>query len=359
MLFVEMTEYAQTIGKIFGFFKRRRMFHYIQLGISSRCFLSCVMCPRTCFVDRWNSVDMTMKTYERISKFFPHVENVYLSGWGEPLLNSHLLRMIRIAKTAGCSVGLTTNGALLSDVMSRKMIVLETDVVGVSLAGARAKAHESMRRGSSFERVTRNVRSLASLRGALRSGKPQILLLFMMTKKNLNELPLSVEFAAEVGADGVVATNLDYVADPVHEELRAFSCKKADEELVDFILKAQERARDSGILFAAFPLEMRLVPMCGEDPLNSLYISEDGYVSPCVYLAPPTKDIPRIFCGTKSTISRIGFGNINKQSLFDIWNNHKYVSFRKEYKKRLKIASCESPDHLPQVCVTCYKAYGI
>jgi len=149
------------------------------------------------------------------------------------------------------------------------------------------------------------------------------------------------------------------VADPVHDELRAFSCDKADEELVDLILKAQERAENRSILFRAFPLEMNPGSMCSGDPLNSLYISEDGYVSPCVYLTLPIKEIPRIFCGKKSIIPRISFGNINEQNLFNIWNSPEYVLFRKEHKQRLKIASYESVDHLPEVCMMCYKAYGI
>jgi len=304
-------------------------------------------------------MDMTVETYKNASRFFPHTENVYLSGWGEPLLNPFFSDMIQIAKTAGCSVGFTTNGALLDDAMRKKIIDLQTDLVSVSLAGVKAETHECIRVGSSFKQLTRNICSMSDLKKALGSDKPQILLLFMMTNRNLDELPLSIEFAAEVGADGVVATNLDYLAVLLHTRLRAFSCNKADEEFLENIWKTEERARDRGILFLAFPLEMKLVPICSEDPLNSLYISEDGCVSPCVYLGPPTQEIPRIFCGKERIIPRTTFGNINEQNLFDIWNSPEYVLFRNKYEHRLKSASGESVDHLPKVCRSCYKAYGI
>ena len=350
---------AQDIEMVLSLFKRRRKFHYIQIGVSSRCFLSCAMCPHTCFLDRWNSMDMTMETYKNISRFFPYTKYVYLSGWGEPLLNPNFLDMVQIAKAASCSIGFTTNGALLDDAMRRKIIDLQTDLVCVSLAGTTAETHESSRVGSDFEHLTRNLRSIADLKKALRSDKPQVLILFMMTNENMVELPLSVEFAAEVGAEGVVATNLDYVAVPLHDMLRAFSCNKADEAFVERIREAEEHARDKGVFFHSFPLEMKPLPVCGEDPLNNIYISEDGNVSPCVYLNLPMQEIPRIFCDEKNVIPRTSFGIISEQSLFEIWSSAEYVLFRKKHEHRLKSNKCESVEDLPELCKTCYKAYGI
>ena len=49
---------VQDIEKVSSLFKRRRKFHYVQIGVSSRCFLNCAMCPHTCFLDHWNSWKM-------------------------------------------------------------------------------------------------------------------------------------------------------------------------------------------------------------------------------------------------------------------------------------------------------------
>lgn len=351
--------YAKEIETVSSLLRVNRRFNYIQIGVSSNCFLSCSMCPRTCFLERWNSIDMTIEVYKNISRFFPYTKNVYLSGWGEPLLNTRFLEMIQIAKAADCSVGFTTNGALLDDTMSRKIIDMQTDLVSLSLAGIITETHESMRVGSDFEQLSSNIRSLADLKKHLQSDEPQILLLFMMTMTNINELPSTIEFAADVGANGVVATNLDYVAVPLHDKLKAFSCFQADEVFVERIKEAEERARETGVSFNAFPLEKKPVKVCSEDPLHNLYISEDGYISPCVYLNPPIKEIPRIFCGEKVIIPRTRFGNIKEKNLLEIWKSHEYTSFRKKYKSRLKSDQNKSVDDLPEVCKTCYKAYGI
>ena len=181
----------------------------------------------------------------------------------------------------------------------------------------------------------------------------------MMTQKNMHELSRSIEFATEVGADGVIATNLDYVALPFHDELKAFSCTKANTEFIEIVNKAKNLAKLNDVFLHTFPLEMNLVPVCSEDPLNNVYISEDGNVSPCVYLNPPLREIPRIFCNETHTIPRISFGNINEQTLFDVWNTPEYISFRSNYAQRLNDPSAKVVDTLPTVCRTCYKAHGI
>jgi MoaA/NifB/PqqE/SkfB family radical SAM enzyme len=302
---------------------------------------------------------MSLKTYRNIGKFFPYTENVYLSGWGEPLLNPFFVEMIQRAKKAGCSVGFTTNGELLEAPVGEKLIDLQTDVVSFSLAGATGKTHESLRRGSSFKNLTKNIRTITRLKKTWRSDKPKIILLFMMTQKNMHELSRSIEFATEVGADGVIATNLDYVALPFHDELKAFSCTKANAEFIEIVNNAKNLAKMNDVFLHAFPLEMKRVPVCSEDPLNNVYISEDGNVSPCVYLNPPLREISRIFCNKTHTIPRISFGNINEQTLFDVWNTPGYISFRRQYEQRLNNPSAKGVDTLPTVCRTCYKAHGI
>jgi len=300
---------------------------------------------------------MTANIFRRTSKFFQYTENVYLSGWGEPLLNPLFPSMIETAKKEGCRVGFTTNGALVNDTIAEKIVSLETDLICFSFAGSIAETHEMIRAGSSFERLMRNIRSIVGLKRELKHDKPRILLLYMMTQQNMKELPHSVDLAADAGANGVVATNLDYVAVPLQDKLKAFSCDKADSWFVSLVSESYRRADDRNISFHAFPIEMKPVRVCSENPLSNLYISEDGGVSPCVYLNPPTEEITRIFCGRKESISRVRFGNINNQSLLEIWKSPEYALFRSSYAKRRD--SPEAFDTIPPACRTCYKAYGI
>jgi MoaA/NifB/PqqE/SkfB family radical SAM enzyme len=299
---------------------------------------------------------MSLETYTKISESFPSAHHVYLSGWGEPLLNPHFMDMLDIAKGLGCEVGFTTNGALLDGDTIQELVGLQVDLVSLSLAGATAESHGAKRVGSDFRSIIKNLTLLESIKMKTGSEKPQVIILFMMFRDNLDELVKAIKLAANIGVEGVVATNVDYVGDPVQDEVKAFSCNNTATEQSSKIRDAKEIAEGLGVRFRALPLRMGPTKICSEDPLNNLYISERGEVSPCVYLNPPVSQIPRIFCGERTVIPTLSYGNIGEADLLDIWESDGYVSFRRHYENRLK-GSESSP--LPQPCRTCYKAYGI
>jgi MoaA/NifB/PqqE/SkfB family radical SAM enzyme len=188
-----------------------------------------------------------------------------------------------------------------------------------------------------------------------RSEKPGVLLLYMMFKDNLGELSEGVRLAEKLGADGIVATNLDYVWNTVMDELRAFSCGEAPRSPINEINEAESLAERLGVNLVTFSLEMGRAGLCSEDPLNNLYVSEDGEVSPCVYLNLPMGEIPRVFCGERAVTPRLGFGNVNEKGLMEIWNGEDYASFRSQV-ENIKSGVAAS---LPEPCWTCYKAYGL
>lgn len=177
----------------------------------------------------------------------------------------------------------------------------------------------------------------------------------MMFKDNLDELSEGVRLAEKLGADGIVATNLDYVGHAVMDELKAFSCGEAPGSPINEINEAESLAERLGVNFVAFPLEKGRAGLCSEDPLNNLYVSEDGEVSPCVYLNLPMGEIPRIFCGERAVTPRLGFGNVNEKGLMEIWNGEGYASFRSQVKD-IKSGGAAA---LPEPCRTCYKTYGL
>lgn len=303
-------------------------------------------------------MDMSLKTYKNISKFFIEAQNIYLSGWGEPLNNIHFIEMVRLAKEAGCTVGFTTNCSLLNEDNMKNLVELETDLISISIAGGLAETHESKRTGSNLQEIFAKIEQLNAIKARNRAEKPHILFFFMMLKDNLKELSHLVEYAAKIRASGVVATNLDYIGAPVQDDFKAFSCEVPDNNFTQKILKADELAQKLDMNFKAFPLKMSNVQVCSEDPINNLYISEIGHVSPCVYLNLPMDKIPRLFCGKNATLNKISFGNVNEKSLNDIWKSGEYTLFRKQFETRLKKNDYDSSS-LPDVCKTCYKAYGI
>lgn len=352
-----------------------RPFEAFQIEVTSRCTLRCVMCPRVALADlpdRWAALDLSWETFRRIARAFGQTKFTHLQGWGEPLLHPRLFDMIAVAKGAGCRVGFTTNGMGLDLETGQRLMELDLDLLAVSVAGATRRTHEAIRVGSDFQTVLENIRQFLALRAHRRSKRPKVEVFFLMTKINMAELPQAVEMAASLGADELVATNLDYVVTHEHDDLRAFACPPLKRAFGRAIDEARARARAAGLSFRPYPLDSEEVAVCEANPLKILFVSADGWVSPCTYmgLAGQT-DIPRLFDGKPYRVSRLRFGNVMDQELMDIWESPAYRAFRRQFVGRLMGAATSAlsavggggatsanPVPAPDPCRTCYKLYG-
>lgn len=361
--------------------RKSRVFDFLQIEVTSDCNLECTMCLRTALINRWNSMEIPFETYKKISKVFPHVKTVFLQGWGEPLLHKDIFRMIEEAKKAGCSVGFTTNGTLLTPQTSAELIEADVELIAISVAGATRETHERIRRGSNFEQIVKNVMALNDLKQRLNCEKPKVVLSFLMMKQNMHELPLIVKLAKKIGVKEVISANLTCVPTTWHEDQRVFSFKPPRCNFIQYVDEAQGEANRLGISFYPHELEAEEVLVCSENPLKNAYVSSDGYVAPCVCMNLPLKKkddtIPRIFRGKHCTIKRVNFGNAAQIDILDIWNSRSYQLLRKTFEKRHWLAEiprsfADDPSYaleriaqlmrvnpLPEVCGTCYKAYGV
>lgn len=356
-----------------------------QIEPTSRCQLKCIMCPRTIFTDEWVNGDMPLSVYKKISSYFHLVDDIHIQGWGEPLLHPEIFEMIKIAKAENCKTSLTTNGVLLTPNISEKLIKEKVDIVVISIAGATMEVHESIRCGSHFTQVINNIKTLSDLKVKTGAKDLKLVLSFLMTEKNVKELPEAIRLAKDLGINQFVATNLDYTPTQAQDAIKAFSCDKAAPDFKNYIETAGKIAEKLKITFRSYPIEMEEVVMCEMNPLQIAFISFDGYISPCVYLNMTMKNfITRIFCGEPYQLQRLCFGNIAEKDFMEIWESDAYRDFRKIYNNRLNLINRAYSDikfstggfkeienieksmksklseyPLPQVCRTCYKAYDI
>ena len=351
-----------------------RPFEALQIEVTTRCVTRCVMCPRVALAGEWPEMDLSWGAFQRIAAVFDRIQHVHLQGWGEPLLHSRLFDMIAVAKSAGCRVGLTTNGMRLAPEVSKGLLDLDLDLIAVSIAGATRPTHEAIRIGSELPVILENVRRLLALRDRRGVKRPKVEFSYLMTKTNMAELPAAVDLVASLGADELYAINLDYVVAPEHDVLKAFGCPALRDEFGRIVEEASKRARRVGLAFRPYPLEEEEVAVCEADPMKILFISCDGWVSPCTYMGLAGRtDIPRRFDGESLTVPRLRFGNVLDQDLAEIWNSPAYQAFRRQFARRLLGVAARAMGTVtgngdgagskmppaPAPCLTCYKLFGL
>ncbi|WP_202319887.1 radical SAM/SPASM domain-containing protein [Archaeoglobus neptunius] len=323
----------------------------VQVEVSTKCQLNCLMCPLSAFKDVWTGKNMEMDVFLSIP--FKRFRYAHLQGWGEPLLNPSIGDMIELASKY-CSVGLTTNGLLIEKHIDT---LLKTDLVAVSVGGGKASVHEDVRK-SSLEKILNGIKTLSEQRV---NKRPRIVIPTLMLRNTIKSLPQLIDLAHQHGADEVIANNFDYIPTRHHARFRVFGTK-ASPEVEEAISEAEKRAEELGIGFTARPRVMEEALVCAENPVNNCLVTVDGKIAPCVYLHLPTSSdyISRYFEGREFLVPKVYFGTV--QDFDRVWGNRNYRTFRRMFERRLSLLRqffSFSPSPLPDVCKTCYKAYSV
>jgi len=311
--------------------------NFLQVEVSTVCNLRCEMCPKNYF--DWKPKSMDLDFFRKLP--FGRFRYVHLQGWGEPLLNPNIGDMIEISKRK-CRVGMTTNGIFIDE---WKDELLKLDLLAVSIAGIDSQKRV---RKCELEDVAEKIRLLAS-----EKERPKIVIATLMMKNTIEELPKLVEIAKQIGADQVIANNLDYIPSKDLVGMEVFS-ENPDERYLRVISEAERRAKELGIEFVARPIKLEEAAVCAENPLKNCLVTVEGLVSPCVYLHLPTRKdyIVRFFRGEEKRVKKLYFGRADEFEM--VWKSRDYSDFRKRIEMRLY-----SEIDLPEPCKTCYKAYSV
>jgi MoaA/NifB/PqqE/SkfB family radical SAM enzyme len=324
--------------------------------------------------DKWGQGDFPWELYRNaLAPYFADVAWVYLQGWGEPLLHPRLWDMFRLAKEKAQQVGFTTNGMLLNEKNARRLVEEEGDLIDISFSGNTEQTHESLRRGSKLIRLKENVQRLADLKAQAHSDKPVIVLSYLLTKPSINELPDFIETASEIGANEVIAINLDYTPYQIQDDLRVFSDDETPHpEYEALVREAEKRAKKLGLVFRRYPLGIdQSVLVCDARPLDTVFINHRGEVTPCTYLGMAVAgEIPRLFCGKAHPVKPVSYGNV-ADGLMNVWHGPEARAFKRPFARRnalsspaaafLSVADRTEPEVPlpPPQCVHCHKLYKL
>lgn len=346
----------------------------LQLEVTSRCQLKCTFCPNGVLGDNWVRGDFPWELYrDRLAPYFSAVEWVYLQGWGEPLLHPHLWDMFRLAREKARRVGFTSNGVLLTGSNARRLVAEGGDLIDISFSGHTPGTHEALRRGSKLDRLIRNVEGLAGIKAQARADRPTIVLSYLLTRLSIYELPDFIDTAANIGANEVVAINLDYTPFQTQNDLRIFSNGATPVPEYEALLQeAAERARQKGLVFRRYPLANgQTMLVCDARPLDTVFINHRGEITPCTYLGMPVAEqIPRLFCGQSQPVQPVSFGNV-AEGLPEVWNGPIARAFKKSFARRqalagpaaafLSVADNGEPEipPPPSPCLHCHKLYKL
>ena len=281
---------------------------HLDIEVSSHCNLKCPFCSRTQRIEKgtWRkpgNIDFELykKIIDDMSKNGVYALN--LNVIGEPLLHKNLGEMVAYAKLKGIiDIFFHTNGVLLNEKRSRDLISSGLDKLIISFDSPYKKKYEKVRTGAKYEQVLENVKRFKAIREEMGSITP-------VTRINFIKLP------------GVTEKE-------INDMVELFSPIVDSIGLLDYI-ESDNSIRQTG----KFKEGYRSNFVCSQ-LLTRLTVYDDGRVFPC--------------CSDYD--DELPLGDINNQTLQEIWNSDELNHIRKKHfeGKFYELSACAKCDYALQ-----------
>jgi MoaA/NifB/PqqE/SkfB family radical SAM enzyme len=310
-----------------------RRWRLLQVESSIACNLRCIMCPWEDERKRSaNHGHMSPEVWQALVPHLNEVRSIDFTGGGEPLLQPHLLDWIEQAKNNGCDAGFLTNGMLLDTETSDRLLNIGLNWICFSIDGADRETYEMIRRGSRFDTLCDNISYLCAKRI---NQLPEVMINFVIMRSNFHQLEKIVHLAKNLGADQVNFKQCDVIRGESGKGHGLFEAEESKQvkQLQKALAKATRLARKMGIRTTAFSFVPEELPVCDQDPRDSLFIRHDGTVSPCINLAIGG---PSSFLGTDIVFPHVGYGRLPEDDLLDLWEGDTARFYRSSFSQRVK-----------------------
>lgn len=317
---------------------------WLQVEVTSYCNAQCIYCPRTVYRDKWLNRHLELDLFRRVAPLLPYTKLVYLQGWGEPFLSDSLFEMIKIAKSYGAMVGLTSNATLIDPQVVNKLIEAELDIIALSIAGDKT-SHDRIRKNTSYEQVLSVIHEINTQKKLLHKSKPAINIAYLVIDKDLRGIYELIDNIEDYAVSHMILNRLDFVArDGLLDYVVQFSLQD-----IETINKFKAYAKQKGInIISNLTLRDSPLSVCSENVTKSLYMSADGSISPCVYLNLPIRDFATYYSPKPMTYQRHLMGNVKDDSLQALWQAKQYACFREGFLKGNYLEFCS---HCPKLYV--------
>jgi len=261
----------------------------VHLELTYVCNSKCLHCPytpsnsdiRVSNLEKGNR-HMPPELFKRIADEVGDFKRfLRITGGGEPMMHPNCVDLLLYAKKVGCSVGLITNGSLITPPVSDALLGAGVDVIEVSVDAADYETYRKIRIGLDWEHLMRNID-------------------YMLERRNKEKLPTRI------------------IVSVVHQKNNADLIEDIEnfwKEKVDYVIIRK---------FLSWGIVNR--GLAGD---NTPFLEQE---TPCPYpyeRTVVTLEGEVVLCGY-DVRSEQAFGDVRKQSISEIWNSHAYKGLREK-----------------------------
>ena len=246
--------------------------------------------------------DQGVMNYELFTEVVDQIKHscvwLTLYNWGEPFLNQRIHEYIEYAHKQNIATIISSNlNKPLTPETAEQVVLSGLDVMIVSLDGVTQDVYETYRVTGHLNRVLDNLRLLDETKRRLGLKTPYVEWQFIVMKQNEHQLEEARALAGRLGVDSLVFKKVDF---PHGEDNVALAERWLPRQHPEYLREDpfyKPYQEDGNVCWRLW---------------RSAVINWDGGFAPCCYLTDKTQD----------------FGDLNKSSVEEVWNNEKYTTAR-------------------------------
>ncbi len=183
----------------------------IYAELTTRCNLRCKMCVKYAEGSCIAEMDLPFSVFRKLAPSLARTNTLILNGIGEPLLHPELAEIIGFARAvmpAEADIGFQSNGILLDRKKCRELIAAGLSTVCLSLDDITDITADQAGEHSATTVSKAMARLLEAQQNTTAADIFRIGLEIVLTRENIDNLPGYITWAADRGADYIIATNL-------------------------------------------------------------------------------------------------------------------------------------------------------
>jgi len=302
----------------------------ISMNLTGNCNIRCTYCHLS-FANYYSKNEIYLQQFKKLEPFLNTTKHLVYFSSTEPLFAKHFKEIYKWTDKFEAEKYFSTNGILMDEDMSRMIVKGNLHFLTISFAGITNKMFEKYHGVDKLDTVINNIKKLNEIKKANNTVYPRLRLVFVLTFENKEELSGIIKLAHELKcSEGIKITYLKAYA-PEMVNMTPF---KHRETIGQYVKEAQSLAKELDVKVEFdgddfndlnFKEEVQYHKKCYE-PFERFHLEADGGVRPCVSLS----------CNDFA-------GNINEQSVEEIWNSPVYKDFRERV----------NTDNPPDACKRC------
>ncbi|KPA16300.1 radical SAM protein [Candidatus Magnetomorum sp. HK-1] len=313
----------------------------LNIEITNACNYDCLTCCRkekliegkVTFIDQ----KILHKNIEQINP-----EYVSIAGMGEPFLHPKIFDFLNFFMENRIKTSITTNGSTLSS-YANNIVDSCLKVVTISIDSAISETYIKIRGKDYLSLIIEGIQKINKIKKQKKKQFPQLSIHFVIQKNNYKEVDDIYEFAKQLNIKMLYYVPVEIIPGSKVDKEKHYNIDynwlinklteirhKSYRDNINTNLEIWER--DKTYLYYKYNQnDINASPIMNRPCVRlwiSTYIDVKGNVYPCC--------IPVFFPKNEKYI----MGNINEFSFKEIWNNKRYIAFRKNIRSGKKSFEC-------------------